>query len=185
MSPAKYKDGDWRKPDRHYGPTELSPEQEAFLDWLTDPERSGTQTSLAAELGVDPKVLTRWKGAKLFRAQWDKRLAELNVSPERTQRIIESAYKIAVGEAASTVSDQLSAMKLYLQVVEKISPPTQRVVFEVERPAMEMTDEELADHFERKALQARSRANTIDVSSYEITTGEQLKAELARDASRY
>lgn len=181
MTRPKYPPGDWRAQPRHNPRTELLEKQVLFLEWLVDPDiqlGKPTLRSIADELQLDPSTLSHWKKEPLFVEAWNKRLSELNVSPERTQRLVEQMYLIASGETESArTADQIKAMELYLRFVEKISPP--RLLVEAVRPAHELSDAQLADQLEAEAQSLRSRA--IDVPSRQITTGAELRAELARD----
>lgn len=113
----------------------LTEGQLAFLEWLTDPERAGSQNGFAANLGVDSGTLSKWKKDPWFRDAWNQRLAELNVSPERTQNVVDAAYKLAI-------RGDVQAMKLYLQLIERISPDNTVVI--KDRRAAELSDADLA-----------------------------------------
>jgi hypothetical protein len=113
----------------------LTAQQAEFLEWLVDPQRQGSQSAKARELGLSPPTVVEWKRNIFFRKAWDKKLAELNVSPERTQNVMEAAY-------AEAIKGNVKAMELYMRLVDRISP--NRVVVEEKRPVSEMSDGELA-----------------------------------------
>lgn len=127
----------------------LTAAQEEFLDWLVNPERQGTQSALAHKLGVHPNTLTSWKRDRPFRDEWDKRLAALNVSPDRIQRITDAMYEAAIGGGPQAVK----AMELYLRFVDRFTPKQEIVT---RQTAEDLTDEELADALENVTLLRRT-----------------------------
>lgn len=186
--PAKYAPGDWRKPNRDQHPTELTEKQKIYLDWRTDAEVQSerpTKMSIAAELGVNPSTLAKWEKTPLFIAEWNKRLAEMNVSPERTQRLMERLYTTAAGDRGDAKpTDEIKATELYMRLVEKISPPVQLVKVELSRPASELSDDELALKLEQQARALRGETvleTTATIMPARITTAAGVREELARD----
>lgn len=169
MTVPKYKDGDWRKPVRTNVRTDITEKQERFLDWLTDPERSGSQEQLAATLDLHYTTLSKWKTEALFVKRWEQRLRSMNVSPERTQLLMDRTFKIAQD---AKDADALKAIELYMKLVDRISP--QRIAIEVERPLSEMSPEELAEA-------AMSLRGSVVEATARITTGAGILAELAND----
>jgi hypothetical protein len=111
---------------------------------LCDPERQGSQRDLAADLGIHEATISKWKKDYLFRRAWDKRLADLNVSPDRIQRVIDSIYNAACKE-------DMKAAELYLKFVDRFTPKVQ-VQGAEDRSVKEMSDDELAKQF-REGLQ--------------------------------
>jgi wyosine [tRNA(Phe)-imidazoG37] synthetase (radical SAM superfamily) len=96
----------------------LDERQERFLSWLLTPAGHRTPTSqdkLATELGVDETTLRRWKKKPAFKLEWEKRVNELQQSPERTQKLLDSLYERAMN------GDNNSA-KLYLQATNRLAP---------------------------------------------------------------
>lgn len=99
------------------------------IDWLTDPrpttkpkpEGKGSQAAFCKEIGVNDRTMVEWKAMPKFRAAWDKRCHELNVNPGRVQDIINTLHEKAV-------EGDVKSAKLYLEYVERISPP--RVIVE-------------------------------------------------------
>lgn len=118
--------------------------QAAFVEYLVDPDR-GTQADFARAHGVAEKTLSRWKKDSDFRSMWDRRCAELNVDPDRVQRLIESIY-------ARALDGDVRAQKLYLEYTEKFTP--KRVVIE-DRSPKDLSDTELADALEEGARHLR------------------------------
>ena len=70
-----------------------------LLDWLLQgPDRDPrTQYEWAAENGVHEDSIRRIKRDQRFAKEWDRRCAELNIHPERTQSVIDSLHAQAVG----------------------------------------------------------------------------------------
>jgi ribosome-binding protein aMBF1 (putative translation factor) len=89
----------------------------------------------------------RIKRDQRFAREWDRRCAELNIHPERTQSVIDSLHAQAVGGSVQAAS-------LYLQYVEKFTPK-RRLVVDDEREASGLSDVELADELEAQVLHLR------------------------------
>ena len=122
-----------------------------FLDWLLlGLDRSpATQKEWAAENDVHEDSLRRWKRDARFVREWDRRAAELNVHPERTQRVIDSLF-------AQASQGDVKAASLYLQYVEKFTPK-RRLVVDDERDALGLSDAELADELEALVAEFRPK----------------------------
>ena len=112
-----------------------------LLDWLLQgPDRVPShQYEWAAANGVHEDSIRRIKRDARFAKEWDRRAAELNVHPERTQGVIDALHHAAVGGSVQAAS-------LYLQYVEKFTPK-RRVVLD-DREASGLSDGELADELE-------------------------------------
>ena len=119
-----------------------------LLEWfLKGPDRvPTTQKEWASEHGVHEDSLRRWKRDPRFTREWDRRAAELNIHPERTQSVIDSLHAQAVGGSVQAAS-------LYLQYVEKFTP--KRRVLVDDREASGLSDVELADELEAQVLHLR------------------------------
>ena len=119
-----------------------------LLDWLLQgPDRDPrTQYEWAAENGVHEDSIRRIKRDQRFAKEWDRRCAELNIHPERTQSVIDSLHAQAVGGSVQAAS-------LYLQYVEKFTP--KRRVWVDDREASGLSDVELADELEAQVLHLR------------------------------
>jgi len=126
----------------------------SFLDWmLLGVDRvPATQKEWTAANGVHEDSVRRWKRDPRFIREWDRRAAELNVHPERTQRVIEALF----GQAAQ---GDVKAASLYLQYIEKFTPK-RRLVVDDERDVLGLSDAELADELE--ALVAEFRDVGVD-----------------------
>jgi hypothetical protein len=110
-----------------------------LLDWLLqgparDPKH---QYEWAAEAGIHEDSVRRIKRDVRFAREWDRRAAELNIHPERTQSVIDSLHAQAVGGSVQAAS-------LYLQYIEKFTPK-RRVVVDDDREVSGLSDGELVD----------------------------------------
>jgi hypothetical protein len=112
-----------------------------FLDWLLSEDRvPATQKEWAADRGLHERTVRRWKADPRFTREWDRRAAELNVHPERTQSVVDALYKQAA-------QGDVKAATLYLQYIDKFTPK-RRVLVDDERDASGMSDVELAAELE-------------------------------------
>ena len=116
----------------------VMPQQWAeFLEWLLSDERiPSSAREWCAERDLNERTVRRWKAAPRFIREWDRRAAELNVHPERTQAVVDALYKQAA-------QGDVKAASLYLQYIERFTPK-RRVVVDDEREASGMSDAELA-----------------------------------------
>ena len=119
-----------------------------LLEWfLKGPDRvPTTQKEWASANGCHEDSVRRIKRDARFAREWDRRAAELNIHPERTQSVIDSLHAQAVGGSVQAAS-------LYLQYVEKFTPK-RRVVVD-DREASGLSDVELADELEAQVLHLR------------------------------
>ena len=118
------------------------------LEWfLKGPDRvPTTQKEWASARKCHEDSVRRIKRDARFAREWDRRAAELNIHPERTQSVIDSLHAQAVGGSVQDAS-------LYLQYVEKFTPK-RRVVVD-DREATGLSDVELADELEAQVLHLR------------------------------
>ena len=96
----------------------LDERQEKFLNWLLVPQSHrvpSSQEKYAIQEGVDETTLRRWKKKPMFKMEWERRVTDLQQSPERTQKILDSLY------ARALEGDNNSA-KLYLQATNRLAP---------------------------------------------------------------
>lgn len=107
-----------------------------FLDWLvSDPKDPATQYEYAESVGVHPDSLTRIKRDQRFIKEWEKRAAELNISVDRVQGVVDSLHR-------SAMAGDVKAAQLYLQYIDRFTPKS-RLVIE-DRSLSDMSDDEIA-----------------------------------------
>lgn len=131
----------------------LSEQQEAFLDWLVDPtvrEGDESQNAFAKRLGVNPGTLSKWRKTVSFRKEWERRLAETNVSPDRLQDLMDVLYLQGKHDG------NVKAIELYMKLVDRMTPDKTLIV--QEKPAADLTDAELAAQLEEQAAELRRKA---------------------------
>lgn len=112
--------------------------QAEFIDWMLDPEKVGSQNDWAKAHGVAPSTLSAWKKKdRIFRTEWERRAAELNISPDRIQDIV----NVLFGKARD---GDVKAIELYLRFTEKYTPKV-----DLSKPSetslSEMSDAELQE----------------------------------------
>ena len=114
-----------------------------YLDWLLSEDRQpATSKAWAAENGFNDRTVRRWKADSRFIREWDRRAAELNVHPERTQSVVDALH-------AAAVAGDVKAASLYLQYIEKFTPK-RRLVVDDDRAVSGLSDAEL--HAELESL---------------------------------
>lgn len=116
----------------------LSPKQRDYIEWLCDPERKGSKKAWAEENGVSETTIHRWQNEYVFKQAYEQRLAELNISPDRIQAVVDALHR-----AAKT--GDTKAASLYLQYVDRLQP--KRVVIEDARVG-NLSDDALAAELE-------------------------------------
>ena len=108
-----------------------------YLDWLLDENRvPSTSVAWAEENGYNDRTVRRWKADPRFIREWDRRAAELNVHPERTQGVVDALHRAAV-------AGDVKAASLYLQYIEKFTPK-RRLVVDDDRDVGSLSDAELS-----------------------------------------
>lgn len=133
----------------------LSQKQTEYLDWLcTAPsERNpSTKQSFATAIGVDVKTLRRWQAKPVFRDEWEKRVNQIQGSPERTQRLLDTLY-------AKALDGDTKSAQLYLQATNRMAPPT--VEIKSDRAAAQLSDAELDELI--AAMAAREKQSRLKV----------------------
>ena len=83
--------------------------------------------------------MRRIKRDPRFMKEWDRRAAELNIHPERTQTVIDALF-------AQAADGDVKAASLYLQYIEKFTPKRRLVV--EDKDASSLSDLELAEELE-------------------------------------
>ena len=92
--------------------------QEKYLNWLLVPPHEripSSQLKYCEENNVDPTTVRRWQKKPWFIKEWDRRVEELQGSPERTQRILDALYD-------KGVDGDVRAAKLYLEATNRLNP---------------------------------------------------------------
>lgn len=125
-------DSRWREDDE--GNLLMPQKQAAFLEWLVaDEHNPPSQARWCMENDVHERTVQGWKRDPRFVAEWERRLNEKNVSPERIQAMLDTIW-----EAAKT---DFKAATAYLTYIEKFMPaPEKRTA---DKGIRDMTDEEL------------------------------------------
>ncbi len=125
--------------DEELGESVMPAQWRALIEWfLKGPDRVATRPyEWAAEHGLHEDSIRRIKRDARFAKEWDRRAAELNIHPERTQSVIDALHSQAVGGSVQAAS-------LYLQYIEKFTPK-RRVLVDDDREASGLSDGELAE----------------------------------------
>jgi hypothetical protein len=118
------------------------------MEWLLEgPDRDPAFQYEWAELnGLHEDSVRRMKRDVRFVREWNRRCAELNIHPERTQSVIDSLHRMAV-------DGNVQAANLYLQYTDRFTPK-QRLIRE-EPEASDLSDSELADQLEDQVRHLR------------------------------
>lgn len=126
----------------------LDERRERFIEWLCGgPERleGQTQADFARDvMGVDPSRLGHWKAERDFLKRWDERMRELHGHPETLSAQLEALHAIALGGGSrdTKASDQISAIKTYWQLLDKLAPKTTKIEVS-QAPVKQLSDAEL------------------------------------------
>jgi hypothetical protein len=115
----------------------LTSQQQEYLDWLlTAPSERvpPSKKQMAVHVGVDVKTLRRWEKKDVFLSQWKEAVDEVQGSPERTQRLLDTLY-------AKALDGDTKSAQLYLQATNRMAPPT--VTVQSNKKAAELSDAEL------------------------------------------
>jgi hypothetical protein len=115
----------------------LDTRQEAYIGWLCTPPQErepSSKEAYAASIGVNVTTLRRWEKKEVFRKAWQSRVDDVQGSPERSQRLLDTLYDRAIG-------GDIKAAQLYLQATNRMAPPT--VTVKSEKGATELSDAEL------------------------------------------
>jgi hypothetical protein len=97
----------------------LDERQEKYLNWLLTPKGDrlpASQAQYCRENNVDPTTVRRWEKKDVFRREWQKRVDDLQGSPERTQQLLDALYTKAL-------DGDTRAANLYLQATHRLTPP--------------------------------------------------------------
>lgn len=117
----------------------LDERQEKYLNWLLVPapmRQPLTQEQYAKQESMDTSTLRRWQKKPHFKQEWQKRVEELQGSPERTQKLLDSVYQRALG-------GDNKAAQLYLQATNRLAPT--QVTVNHTQSLSEISDSDLED----------------------------------------
>ena len=131
----------------------LTVPQQNYLDWLcTAPSERVpvSKAKYALEHKIDETTLSRWQKKEMFLVEWKKRVDDIQGSPERTQKLLDTLYNKALE------GDTKSA-QLYLQATNRMLPPT--VTVNSNKRATELSDVELDELIGQIAAHEKSRRN--------------------------
>lgn len=127
--------------------TVLDERQEKYLNWLLVPQSlrvPRSQELWAKENGVgDAGTLRRWQRKPYFKSEWQRRVEELQGSPERTQKLLDTIYNRAL-------EGDNKAAHLYLQATNRLAPT--QVNVEHSQKLNDISDSELEELIESVAL---------------------------------
>lgn len=132
----------------------LDTRQEHYLNWLLTPPSEripSSQQKYCDEQGVDPTTVRRWQKKPYFIKEWDRRVEELQGSPERTQRILDALY-------AKGLDGDVRAAKLYLEATHRLVP-TKAVEQKVS--TSELSDEELDELIAKVADREKQQRSNL------------------------
>ena len=115
----------------------LTAPQERYLDWLcTAPgERvPASKNKYSVEHAVDISTMRRWEKKDVFLSQWKARVEDIQGSPERSQRLLDTLYNKAL-------EGDVKSAELYLKATNRMAPPS--VTISTNKKTTDMTDAEL------------------------------------------
>lgn len=115
----------------------LDTRHEAYIQWLCTPPTErvpATKEKYAESVGVNISTLRRWEKKDIFRQAWQSRVDEVQGSPERSQRLLDTLYERGV-------NGDIKAAQLYLQATNRMAPPT--VNLKSETKVAELSDRDL------------------------------------------
>lgn len=127
----------------------LDSRQEAYIGWLCTPPSERTPASkekYADSVGVNISTLRRWEKKDVFRKEWQSKVDDVQGSPERSQRLLDTLYEKALG-------GDIKAAQLYLQATNRMAPPTLTVKSETN--IGQLSDKELEDLISAVASQEK------------------------------
>lgn len=127
----------------------LDSRQEAYIGWLCTPPSERTPASkekYADSIGVNISTLRRWEKKEVFRKEWQSKVDDVQGSPERSQRLLDTLYEKALG-------GDIKAAQLYLQATNRMAPPTLTVKSETN--IGQLSDKELEELIAAVATQEK------------------------------
>jgi hypothetical protein len=116
--------------------------KQAFLRWLCTPlkEREPkTFIGFAEEVGLDRRTLQNWRDEKEFLEAWEKMYLRTIGDPSKKSEIMATLYQTATDPDDPK---HVQAAKAYFEIEGSMKPTKMEVT--VQRPAAELTDDQLA-----------------------------------------
>jgi hypothetical protein len=127
-------DSRWRRDD-DTGESLMPMKQSEFLDWLlSDIKSPPSQAQWAMANDVNERTVQTWKKDPRFVAEWEKRAADKNISPERIQDMVDTLYQAGK-------NGDIKAAKDYIDYVSRFLPPPE--LRTNDKGIQGMSDEEL------------------------------------------
>jgi len=136
----------------------LDERQEKYLNWLVVPapmREPASKEAYAKENGMDVTTLRRWEKKPYFKQEWQRRVEDLQGSPERTQKLLDTIYQRAL-------DGDNKAAQLYLQATNRLAP-TQINVEHSSKPAKELSDAELEELISGMAVREMESRTEIKI----------------------
>ena len=107
---------------------------------------------MAGHLSVNVTTLRRWEKKEIFVNQWKTAVDEVQGSPERTQRLLDTLY-------AKALDGDTKSAQLYLQATNRMAPPT--VTVQSNKKAAELSDAELDSLIAAVAEREKAQRNHL------------------------
>jgi hypothetical protein len=118
--------------------------KQAYLDWLCTPPKErtpSTKVALAETIGVTHRTLNNWTDDKEFLEEWEKRYLKSIGDPSRKSQIMDTLLRTATDPDDPK---HVQAAKAYFEIEGSLKP-TRMEVQVTQRPASELTDEQLSE----------------------------------------
>jgi hypothetical protein len=118
--------------------------KQAYLDWLCTPPKErhpSTKVAFAETIGVTHRTLNNWTDDKEFLEEWEKRYLRTIGDPSRKSQIMDTLLRTATDPDDPK---HVQAAKAYFEIEGSIKPAKMDVQV-TQRPARELTDEQLAE----------------------------------------
>lgn len=116
--------------------------KQAFLRWLCTPMKEREPRSItdfAETIGVHRTTLTAWRDDKEFLEAWEKLYLRTIGDPSKKSEIMQTLFRTATDQDDPK---HVQAAKAYFEIEGSIKPARMEVT--VQRPAAELTDDQLA-----------------------------------------
>lgn len=116
--------------------------KQAFLRWLCTPVKERephTFELFGKEIGVDRRTLQNWRDDKEFLEAWEKMYLRTIGDPSKKSEIMATLFRTATD---ADDPKHVQAAKAYFEIEGSMKPSKMEVT--VQRPAAELTDDQLA-----------------------------------------